>query len=55
MSHYLSEYPAWFVVVALTLAAAAALWVLSRIIKWVLWLLLIGVLAGGAVLMIWTL
>jgi len=55
VSRFLAEYPPLFVIAALTLAAIAALWVLSQVLKWVLWLLLIGVLAGGAVLVVWSL
>ena len=53
MSRLLADYPPWFVAAAVTLAAAVALWLLARVLKWLLWILLVAVLAGGAVLTVW--
>lgn len=45
----LKDYPEWFVVACVTIAAAVAIWVLVKLLKWALWALLIGVLVvGGA-------
>lgn len=44
----LSAYPRWLVVLAATLLAAAILWVLMKLLKWTLWLLIIVVLLAGS-------
>jgi hypothetical protein len=36
------------------LAAALGLWVAAKVLKWLLWMLLLAVVAGGAVLIVWT-
>jgi hypothetical protein len=51
----LAGYPPWLVVAAAAVAAALALWLLSRVIKWMLWLLAIAVLVVGGGLAIWLL
>ncbi|MGH7944738.1 MAG: hypothetical protein ACREH8_14785 [Opitutaceae bacterium] len=43
----LSAYPQWLVVLAGTFAAVVILWILMKLLKWTLWLLLFAVLAGG--------
>jgi hypothetical protein len=53
MSRLLADYPPWFVAAAVTLAATLALWMLAKVLKWILWLLLIAILAGGTVLTVW--
>lgn len=42
-----SGYPRWLVVLVGTLVVALVLWVLMKLLKWTLWLLLIAVLLGG--------
>jgi hypothetical protein len=44
----LAAYPRWFVVTCLVLVALAAGWLLARLVKWTLWLLL----AAGVLLLI---
>jgi len=51
----LAGYPPWLVVAAAAVAAALALWLLSRVIKWMLWLLAVAVLVVGGGLAIWLL
>lgn len=48
-------FPPWLVALGLTLAAALAIWVLAKLLKWALWLLLIAVLVGGLGWAIWLL
>ena len=43
----LSAYPRWLLILAGTLALAVAIWILMKILKWTLWLLLFGVMFGG--------
>jgi hypothetical protein len=43
----LSAYPRWLVVLAGTMIVAVVLWILMKLLKWALWLLIIGVLLGG--------
>lgn len=43
----LGDYPPWFVALCLTLAAAIAIWIFAKLVKWALWLLLIVVIVGG--------
>lgn len=43
----LSEYPPWLLVLVGTLAAVLILWILIKVLKWALWLLLFCVLIGG--------
>jgi hypothetical protein len=42
-----SAYPRWLVIAVATLVAAALIWIVAKLLKWMLWLVLIGVLAGG--------
>jgi hypothetical protein len=51
----LAEYPHWFVVACTTLAAAAILWLLVRLLKAALWMLFFGVLFVGASSALWLL
>jgi hypothetical protein len=43
----LADYPRWLVVTCVTIVLAAAIWVLMKLLKWTLWLLLFAVLAIG--------
>ena len=43
----LADYPQWLVVACGTIVAAAAIWVLMKLLKWTLWVLLFAVLAIG--------
>ena len=43
----LSAHPRWIVILVGTLVAVLALWVVMKLLKWTLWLLLLGVLIGG--------
>ena len=47
----LSEYPRWLVVLGGTIVAVVVIWILMKLLKLTLWLLLISVLIGG---LIWT-
>jgi hypothetical protein len=51
----LARYPHWFVAACLTLVAAAGLWILAKLLKWSLYLLIGLVLVGGAVATVWLL
>ena len=51
----LASYPHWFVAACLTLVAAAAIWVLAKVLKWGLYLLIALVLAGGLGVTVWLL
>lgn len=53
MFHSLAQYPQWFVVACATVAAVALLWVVMKLVKVVLWILLFGVLIVGAVTAVW--
>jgi uncharacterized membrane protein YhdT len=45
----LADYPQWFVVACVTIVAAVLIWLVVKVLKWTLWLLLITVLlVGGA-------
>lgn len=43
----LSAYPRWLIVLAGTLAAVVVLWILMKVLKWALWVLIIVVFLGG--------
>jgi len=51
----LSQYPHWFVVACAAVAAAALLWLIMKLVKVVLWILLFGVLLVGGVAALWML
>jgi hypothetical protein len=51
----LASYPHWFVVACLTLVVAAVIWVLAKVLKWGLYLLISLVLVGGLGVSIWLL
>lgn len=43
----LSEYPPWLVVLGATLIGVVALWILTKLLKFALWLAIVVVLVGG--------
>ena len=43
----LADYPRWVVVVCVTIVLAAAIWVVMKLLKWTLWMLLFAVLIIG--------
>ncbi len=51
----LAGYPRWFVAACLTIVAAAVIWVLAKLLKWGLYLLIGLVLVGGAATTVWLL
>ncbi len=48
-SPWLAGYPDWLVLTGLVVGLALAIWILAKLLKWALWLLLIAVLAAGVV------
>jgi hypothetical protein len=46
-------YPRWFVVACVTIVAAAAIWILAKILKWGLYFLIGLVLVWGAAATVW--
>lgn len=51
----LSAYPQWLVVLVGTLAAVLGLWILMKLLKWTLWILLFCVGIGGLLWAMWLL
>ncbi|MFM7749708.1 MAG: hypothetical protein ACKPB0_04755 [Opitutaceae bacterium] len=51
----LSAYPRWVVILAGAAVAAVALWLLMKVLKWTLWLLIGIVLLGGLAWAVWEL
>ena len=51
----LSQYPRWAVVLAGTAVAAVALWLIMKVLKWTLWLLIVAVVLGGLAWAVWEL
>ena len=51
----LSAYPRWLVVLAGTLVAVVGIWVLMKLLKLTLWLLLLAVFIGGIAWAVWEL
>lgn len=51
----LAHYPRWFVTLCAVIVAAAAIWLLAKMLKWTLYLAVIAVLglAGLAVVVWW--
>jgi hypothetical protein len=43
-------YPPWLVVLIGAVVAAAVLWVFAKLLKWTIWLVIIAVLVGAAVI-----
>jgi hypothetical protein len=50
-----SGYPQWLVVLVGTFVAVLIIWILMKLLKWTLWLLMFGVLIGGVVWSGWLL
>jgi len=51
----LAEYPHWFVVACAAVAAAAALWLLVKLLKAALWILFVGIVLSAALAALWLL
>ncbi len=51
----LSGYPQWLVVLVGTLAVVLILWIMMKLLKWTLWILLFCVLIGGLLWALWLL
>ena len=51
----LASYPRWFVVACLTVVLAAAIWLLAKLLKGMLYALIGIVLIGGAGMTVWLL
>lgn len=51
----LSAYPRWLVVLAATLVTVLVLWIMLKLLKWAMWLLLAVVLAAGLAWSLWEL
>jgi hypothetical protein len=49
----LAQYPHWFVVACSLLVAIAVVWVLLKLLKVALWLLLFTVIATGVLSAVW--
>jgi len=49
----LAQYPHWFVVGCAAVAAVALLWLVLKLMKAVIWILLFGVLIVGGVAAVW--
>jgi hypothetical protein len=49
----LARYPHWFVVACLTVAGVVAFWLLVKLLKWSLYLLLGLVVAAGVTAGLW--
>jgi hypothetical protein len=55
MFNSVAEYPHWFVVACAALAAAFALWIIFKILKAALWILIFGVLVVAGASAVWLL
>jgi hypothetical protein len=44
----LADYPHWFVVACVALAALGGLWILARLLKLAMWMLFVGILVVAA-------
>lgn len=51
----LAAYPRWLVVACLTVLLAVAIWVMIKVVKGVLYVLLVLVILGGASTVVWLL
>jgi hypothetical protein len=49
----LADYPRWLVVACASIAAALLIYLLAKLLKWGLYLLLVLVLVGGLGLALW--
>jgi hypothetical protein len=53
IAHAIAGYPTWLVIVAAVVAIGVALWVLSKLFKWMLYAVLIILAVGCAGILIW--
>jgi uncharacterized membrane protein YhdT len=53
MSDSLAEYPHWFVMACSLLVAIAVLWVILKLLKVALWMLVFVVVATGVLSVVW--
>lgn len=53
MPDSLAEYPHWFVVACALLVGIAVLWVLLKLLKAAIWILLFAVIATGVLSAVW--
>jgi uncharacterized membrane protein YjjP (DUF1212 family) len=53
MINSLAEYPHWFVVVCMALAAAMVLWLIVKLAEAALWILFVGTLVVAASTAVW--
>jgi hypothetical protein len=53
MSDSLAQYPHWFVAACSLLVGIAVVWVLLKLLKAALWLLLFAVIATGVLSAVW--
>jgi hypothetical protein len=51
----LAAYPPWFVAACVTIVAAVAIWIIAKILKWSLYLLMVLVVIAGLAGTIWLL
>jgi hypothetical protein len=51
----LGAYPPWFVAACLTVVVAVVIWLLAKVLKWAMYLLIGLVLVGGAATTLWLL
>jgi hypothetical protein len=51
----LAGYPRWFVAACLTIVAAVVLWILAKLLKWGVYVLLALVLIAGLAATVWLL
>lgn len=49
----LAAYPHWFVAACLTIVLAVVIWLLAKLLKWGLYLLIGLVLIGGSATTVW--
>jgi hypothetical protein len=53
LARTIAGYPDWLVVAVGILAAIVLLWILGKLLKWTLYLILIGAAVGGIGFAIW--
>jgi hypothetical protein len=51
--HSLSAYPRWLVVVGAVAAGIFALWLLGKLVKWSLMVIVVAMLLLGAAALVW--
>ena len=55
MLNSVAEYPHWFVVTCAALAAALVLWIILKILKAAMWIMLFGILVVAGASAVWLL